>query len=500
MRFIQCLLVYCLFAPLVLTGQYDQNKWIFGYVGERAYGGGLAGLRFAPSGVDTFYYGLANHVDIHGSGAIIFNGRGNPTAFTNNCHIFSLPDQNRLTDRVFYSSEIVNFRCNEGYYLYYSSVVSLPANHAGNPGIVSQNYRYNFDTDEAFVDTLKSFSLDIGSLGTSIVENVLPVDSSELARLTYYPATSTDGNWIVTTRYTHTGYQAHLVNEDGEFIRTVNSQRFSPLRFSCSENAFSPDGNTYATTALDEGLVLFNFDPGEGLMSGPRFISLPDSANQEIFRGISFSPNSEFVYLNTFADLYQVEVSTGDVTHIANRGDARTADGWPIGMSNMRTGPDCRIYIGPGFQTNVIHVIHSPNEKGTACGFEWGAVQTPTNLDRGFPMLPLRTADMPCHDIPWILSDGPATSAQEVEARAGEVNLYPNPATTEVYLTAPTSLTERPHGRLRLFDRLGRRVADYEVAPGRAYPLDRGRMAAGLYFWRLDNERGEVASGKLVLQ
>ena len=43
----------------------------------------------------------------------------------------------------------------------------------------------------------------------------------------------------------------------------------------------------------------------------------------------------------------------------------------------MMLGPDCKIYMRTRTSNTVMHVIHSPNEKGKSCNFEQHGIHLP---------------------------------------------------------------------------------------------------------------------------
>lgn len=120
-----------------------------------------------------------------------------------------------------------------------------------------------------------------------------------------------------------------------------------------------------------------------------------------------------------------------------------------------------------------------------------------TGLARGTHLFRLKQVDL----------DGSATFSKEIEVALGVPDrfalggAYPNPA--EARATIPFDVSRRAHVRMVLYDVLGRRVAtlvDGKRPPGRhLVRLEAGRLASGLYFYRI--QMGSFrATKKLVVR
>lgn len=87
------------------------------------------------------------------------------------------------------------------------------------------------------------------------------------------------------------------------------------------------------------------------------------------FTGISFSPNSKFLYYSQEKLLYQFDMSNTDPLDYPVLVDSITDQTLPWGSQyNIhQLGPDGRIYITNAYSNFYQHVINKPNESGKAC-------------------------------------------------------------------------------------------------------------------------------------
>nr|MCU0345909.1 T9SS type A sorting domain-containing protein [Saprospiraceae bacterium] len=79
-----------------------------------------------------------------------------------------------------------------------------------------------------------------------------------------------------------------------------------------------------------------------------------------------------------------------------------------------------------------------------------------------------------------------------------EVRVWPNPATSEVTVSLPSTLP-KPSTWL-LYDQLGREVLTEQMPAGAMeQEINVGNIPPGMYFWRAMSEGALIGSGKLVL-
>ena len=93
------------------------------------------------------------------------------------------------------------------------------------------------------------------------------------------------------------------------------------------------------------GVHLYDFDNETGNLSNYRKIEYPDQEN--VAKGLCFSPSSRFIYVNTAEEIYQIDLQEMDDPYFIKYYRTFDDGGWPVGLGMMFPGPDCRIYICP---------------------------------------------------------------------------------------------------------------------------------------------------------
>lgn len=85
------------------------------------------------------------------------------------------------------------------------------------------------------------------------------------------------------------------------------------------------------------------------------------------------------------------------------------------------------------------------------------------------------------------------------EPAMNQIRVFPVPATDYVIFKMSNGLEAQTS--LEVFDMVGRRVHLESIAPFQSeVVLNRNGLSEGVYFWRLKNGKGEIASGKMVFE
>jgi PKD domain/Secretion system C-terminal sorting domain len=203
---------------------------------------------------------------------------------------------------------------------------------------------------------------------------------------------------------TNTGVNADMI--DSLFMFTVLSsadttkvehkQVFLNQRSGGFQSTFSPNGNLFASAGnhnysdpmtppyffFERAYIrLFDFDRCSGLFSNPRYIDFPTTEPLNDFvNGVSFSPNSRFMYVATTKVLYQVDMFDAVpglvLDTVAIYDGFKDVNLVPSSFLGMQLGSDGKIYMFN--QTHYITYIEKPNKKGTACNVKQHSIQVPT--------------------------------------------------------------------------------------------------------------------------
>lgn len=146
--------------------------------------------------------------------------------------------------------------------------------------------------------------------------------------------------------------------------------------------AFSPDGSKYAYMSHDKGLTVFDFDRCTGVLSNAINLPFPEIAAAPGANrlGVSFSPNSRFLYLSTGWYLFQFDLAEANVFASMDTVGIYDSTEAPFAtfFGNMQLAPDGKIYISSENSNIVYDVITRPNERGDSCAFQPHSVNLPS--------------------------------------------------------------------------------------------------------------------------
>jgi len=253
----------------------------------------------------------------------------------------------------------------------------------------------------------------------------------------------------------------------------------------------TPGENDMMTMVSPVGIMLYDFDDESGAFTDYRNFEIPYFS----FSGVCFSPSDRFLYVGNADNLYQVDLdSDRENPIIHDYGSIFTTDidpvGWGIGVGNMVTGPDCRIYISAGGTTNFMHVIHNPEGEGEAAELE-KYIPIPNLFFFDFPTTP----NLFPHCDPNIAFDIKTSVLKPIET-AYPMVVFPNPA------SAHTTINIDPNyaGQLFVYDMHGRLMLQ-DAIPQNTYKhqVDLFKWTAGMYLLRYESEQG-VYVGKLLVE
>ncbi len=313
--------------------------------------------------------------------------------------------------------------------------------------------------------------------------------------------------WLLTPHYIQNKYTRFLVTPDSisslkQQIIGINTQN-APKYKGFGQACFSPNGKKYARREWQDGVLLYDFDRSTGLLSNFKQLVLPDKGQQG---GISFSPNSRFLYAASDTFVYQFDLHALDVE--GSRQVVATWDGFadPVHPFDtrfflMQLAPDCRIYISTSGTTFYLNVIDSPNKAGVACNVKQHTLKMPTKNAWGLPNYPnFRLGKEGEYISPCDSTIAFPVATDEVFEEKVVASVFPNPV-TERYINLDLQSTPAfKTGRWELYSTTGQRVASYPLLPGHSeYRFALEDLADGLYIYTLKLDGRVVQSGKVVV-
>ncbi|MCC6542177.1 MAG: T9SS type A sorting domain-containing protein [Flavobacteriales bacterium] len=323
--------------------------------------------------------------------------------------------------------------------------------------------------------TVIDMSLE-GGLGAVVAKNqVLIQDELNGGKLTAVRHANGRDWWVYTHKLNTNIFHRILVTPEG--IQVDGTQAIGPGHPpDAGQVCFSPDGTLFAY--FYENFEVFPIDRCTGMFSEP----IIATTNQfDYGRGVAFSPNGRFLYLSTTMDVYQFDMEAPSIAdsevHIAHW-DSTYSPFPPFAalFDNMQLAPDGKIYIGTGTGTQVLHVIHNPDEPGLACNLEQHGIDLPRYFMNSLPNHPNYhlgpLAGSPCDTLG--LAVAPLSLGEGLGVRA-----YPNPSNGQFNLSYPV---HPDAGLLEVLDLQGRVVYQSRLAAwSQVHNVSLQSEAAGMY-------------------
>gem|GEM_PF-112954 len=282
--------------------------------------------------------------------------------------------------------------------------------------------------------------------------------------------------WVFTHKLNTDLYYRMLVTPTGPQVD--GTQAVGPIHPpDAGQVCFSPQGDKFAY--FYESLEVLPFDRCTGLFDEPILVT---GEQLDYGCGVAFSPNGRFLYVSTVLDVYQFDTEADDIAasevHIA-QWDSTYSPFPPFAalFSNMQLAPDGKIYIGTGNSTQVLHVIHNPDEPGLACNMEQHGIDLERYFSNSLPNHPnyhLGPVDGSVCDSLGINVGIPTLSPEEGLG----VRAYPNPSSGQFTLGYPAQPTA---GVLEVRDLQGRLVHRAYLPPwSQVHRVELPGAAAGL--------------------
>ncbi len=328
-----------------------------------------------------------------------------------------------------------------------------------------------------------------GGLGAVITKNeILIADELNYGKLTAVRHANGRDWWVYCNKGNSNSFYRILVCPEGvvfDGIQSVGMLRPADGGQVC----FSADGTKFAYYWADQGLEVFQFDRCAGSFADPDFAMVVDDLT--FGTGAAFSPSGRFLYVTTVFDVYQYDTEAADLAasqvHIAHWDSTYSPSPPFAALFNIaQLAPDGKIYIGTGNGTQVLHVIHNPDEPGLACNMEQHGIHLDRYFSNSLPNHPnyhLGPVDGSVCDSLGINVGLPDAVVQQA------VQAYPNPSAgvfTVQYAGQPTAGVMEVRdlgGKMVLRERLPAWSQVHQVALTGAAGLP--TVQAGLYNCKL---------------
>jgi Secretion system C-terminal sorting domain len=307
---------------------------------------------------------------------------------------------------------------------------------------------------------------------TSVVTNreeVLLVDTFS-ARLSAVRHGNGRDWWVLANKDSTNLFYRFLVDPSGAHLYGEQNEG-TLVSSSLGQSNYSPNGkwyaiyNTIGTPRWSCWLDLYRFDRCTGLLSDHLQIELDSSIYPG---GLAFSPNSRFLYVSIWDDIYQYDLEALDIKASATL--VATYDGFkevwlnlelPTRFFTMALAPDNKIYIStPNYATRYLHVIANPDALGQACNVLQHHVPLPYFNSFSIPNNPnYKLKDWegsPCDSLYTPIA------VRTPQAVAQTLRSWPNPAHDLLYIGLP-QCDACSGGALEIYSVEGRKMRSIQV-------------------------------------
>lgn len=503
MRYTIILVFFCLILPLKSSGQKHDYNWLFGNSSGWDYVDGSR-INFNTIPI-TIEEDIRDFISFHGANVSMSDAEGRLMFYTNGCVIADSTDTVMENGDGINPGEVHDLQCypngSETYTSGWQSMMGLP-----KPG--SENIFYLFHKGLVYDDTggyfyvwnmvLYSTIIDMSlnnGLGDVVEKNVSLIQDTLVAgALTAVKHANGEDWWIITDELHSNKYYTWLLTSNG--IEGPFEQK-AGLPDVVGGNGgglsvFNQDGSKFIRYTPTDDIFLFDFDRSSGKLTNFLLVPVEDDA---YIGGVAVSPNNRFLYVSSYESLLQYDLEAEDIKAseiIIDTLDYSFTDPFPQHMGTSQLAPDCRIYIFSS-STHFIHVIHFPDELGTACSFEQHAVELPNTYFRTAPIYPnYRMSPM---DEPFTPPcESPVATVQPQWFRTQTV-VFPNPTSDRITVLMPEFNDQKAFWQL--FSSTGRLILDRRMK--KELNVDVSQLPSGMYFWTLESQNGRLESGKLVV-
>jgi hypothetical protein len=496
------------FLLCVVAGAAQKHDyiWLQGYdsdAGEPGVEASILDFNFSPVKVDSIRTGGGFFV----SSTSIADQEGVLQFYTDGCDIYNTVHQVMENGDSINPGAVHQLQCEEigyGYTAGRQSSLILPM-----PGSDSLYYLFHkriiYQEEPVFdviTDRILYSVVDMSAnqgLGRVLEKNIaLFEEPTVYGQLTAVKHANGEDWWIVNALDQSDEYVFFLFDSSGSYFShtQVIGNISSSSGSSGGQANFSPDGRYYARYSAD-GLFLMEFDRQAGVLSAFQHIPIPDV---NALGGVAFSPNSELCYVSAFDTIMQFDLVAPDIE--ASGTVVAVYDGnqelFATTFGNALLAPDCKIYINTFANVKTLHIIHQPNERGTACFVEQHALDLPFWHDTALPnfpnyrlgpLIPGEAPPPPCETV---------VSTPTLPPQAGPgFSLYPNPASGLTTVQFSTPLSSR--ASVTLYSLQGQPVLQQTAGEGAQHILlETAALPGGTYFCRVTGDDGVTGVKKLV--
>ena len=411
--FVKNILLLLLLIPCEIYSQGISNWWLTGYDCGNRNECGISFTSFNSGYADT----------IHGVSPISFmecnsnisDSLGNLLFYSNGVYIANARNDTMANGSGLNPSSYTTQNYNYGLRVKQGNLI-LPLPENPNQYYLFHETLYldqtinDYRPFEIFYSII-DMSLDTGR-GAVTQKNVLLLsDTLTIGSITACKHANGRDWWIVFHKGVGRRYYEYLLTSSGLTGPFIQDIGYSILPRDWSwQSCFSPDGSKYATIYKKDTFDLMDFDRCSGLFSNCISTSINDSG---FTRGISFSSNSEKLFVSSSNYIYQYSVSaspfdSSKIKVLTFDSYAEPIPPFYVGYYLMQLAQDNKIYVTSKSTTRWMTLINNPDSTGLGCNILDHGFLLPTINAFTIPNFPNyflgRKAGSVCDSLPTLIS------------------------------------------------------------------------------------------------
>jgi len=338
------------------------------------------------------------------------------------------------------------------------------------------------DGVKPITDTLFTTTIDFGSNSNyfgEIIDKRLPFisDSIVLGTISICPVFYPESFWLSYVTLANKVKLRLIIDNTISKTEVFDLSCDYTSSVQSPETLFSPDGEKFVICLHSGCISLFNFDKNLGTLSLSDEIEFWSENGSNGILGLSFSPNSDLLYVNNTNELYQTRISAGmfEDPVLIDTFNGFT-DPLPNSFWGTQLGPDGKIYMATSNGSQYLHAITKPNESGDSCTFIQQYIELP--FYNNFNCIPYLFHDLQVDPILNSHSLGMDLSAQ----------LFPNPCNDYLNLL----FNEKISGEYLIKNCAGQIISKRAFSNLEKMTIDISQINHGVYFIQIINEKKKV--------
>ncbi len=371
--------------------------WMLGYnstLNDTTFGGTRIDFSKSPPAYSYLY----NDMNFFETNASISDSAGILQFYTNGIYVSNKNNSPMPNGMGLNPGQPATDFHDTGYILDQGAIIIPFPDEANKFYLFHADFKYSTSTLSAhslhLYFTVVDMSLDNGRGDVVQKNQILMTDTLSLGKLTCVRHGNGRDWWLLMHEFSSKSYYRFLITPDGIQSLEKGSTSFSIPNEGLGQSCFSPDGNFFArinSFSFTDGPVLdvYHFDRCFGYLSNQVQLNLHDEFPNTA--GLAISPNSRYLYVSSFLNVYQFDLWADDIA--ASKIKVAEWDGFKDG--NIETlfylaqlAPDGKIYINSTSSPRYLHVINQPNLPYPYCDVQQHGIHLPTWNSVSLPNFP----------------------------------------------------------------------------------------------------------------